>query len=93
MLSCIKQTENGVLLTVRVKAGSGNFSIFAKEDFLEIRTRNQAEDNKANQEIVKSLMKILRRDVRIIRGLKSRHKEIFVAGASPQEVEILLARK
>jgi len=78
----MKQTENGVLIALRVKPGSGKFSISSREDFLEIRTKSPAEDNKANQEIVKELSRLFGRKVRIIRGLKSRRKEIFVEGAS-----------
>ena len=89
----IKQIPNGVMLEVRVKAGSGGFSVKLEKDGITICTRSPAEGNKANQEIVKSLMKLLRRDVRIVRGLQSKHKEIFVDGASIHEVEILLGRK
>jgi len=89
----IKQVQNGVILEVTVRPGSGGFSVKLEKGGIAIRTKSAPEGGKANQEIVKGLMKILRRDVRILRGLQSRHKEIFVAGASPNEVEILLTRK
>ena len=89
----IKQVPNGVMLEAKVRPGSGGFSVKLDKDGITIRTKSPAEGNKANQEIVKGLMKLLRRDVRIVRGLQSRHKEIFVAGASTPEVEILLTRK
>ncbi len=89
----IRQVENGVILEVRVKASSGRFSVQLEKDGITIHTKSPPEGGKANQEIVKGLMKILRRDVRIVRGLKSKHKEIFVDGATPQEVMILLGRK
>jgi uncharacterized protein (TIGR00251 family) len=92
-MDAIKQVQNGVILEIKVRPGSGGFSVKLEKDGITICTKSPPEGGKANQEIVKSLMKILRRDVRIIRGLKSRHKEIFVAGASPHEVEILLSRK
>ena len=90
----IRQVQNGVILNVKVGPGSGGFSVkLEKGGGVTICTKSAPEGGKANQEIVKGLMKILRRDVRIVRGLQSRHKEIFVDGASAQEVEILLARK
>ncbi len=89
----IKQTESGVLLEVKVKPSSGKFSVKLEKDEITIHTKSPPEGNKANQEIVSSLMKILRRDVRIVRGLKSRRKEILVAGASTYEVVSLLGRK
>jgi uncharacterized protein (TIGR00251 family) len=92
-MAAIKQVQNGVIMDVKVRPGSGRFSVKLEKDGVTMRTKSAPEGGKANQEIVKGLMKILRRDVRIVRGLQSRHKEIFVAGASTQEVEILLGRK
>ena len=86
----IRQTEKGAILEARVKAGSGNFSISAKEDFFEIRTKSPAEGNKANHEIVKELSRLFGKEVRIIRGLKSKNKEILVEGAKAGDVEKLL---
>jgi len=89
----IRQVQNGVILDVKVRPGSGGFSVKLEKGEITVTTKSPPEGGKANQEIVKGLMKILRRDVRILHGLQSRHKEIFVAGASTQEVEILLGRK
>jgi len=86
----IKETGKGVVFSVRVKPGSGGFSISSKGDFLEIRTESPAENNKANLEIVKELSKLFGRKVWIVRGLKSRKKEISVEGVSAQETERLL---
>ncbi len=83
----LKETGSGIILSVRVKAGSGSFSVSQKEGFLEIRTRSPAEGNKANQEIIKELSHLFGREVRIIRGLKSRNKEILVEGAKAGDVE------
>ena len=84
------ETENGVLLSVRVKAGSGAFSISSDDDLLTIHTRRPAKDNKANMEIIKELSRLFEREVKIVRGLKNKHKEIFVAGISATEVEKVL---
>jgi uncharacterized protein (TIGR00251 family) len=89
----IIQTANGVVLDVKVRPSSGSFSVKLEKDGITISTKSPPEGNKANMEIVKGLMKILRRDVRIVRGLQSKHKEIFVAGATTQEIVTLLSRK
>ena len=86
----IKQTEKGAVLEVRVKPGSGNFSIESREGMITIRTKSPAEDNKANQEIIKRLSRLFGKDVRIVRGLKSRSKTIFVEGACVEDVERVL---
>jgi uncharacterized protein (TIGR00251 family) len=83
----IKETQEGLILSVRVKPCSGEFSISSGQDFLEIRTKSPSEDNRANQEIVKELSRLFGKDVRIIRGLKSRSKTIFVKGASAEELK------
>lgn len=86
----MKQTEKGVILEVRVKPCTGQFSISSREDFLEIRTKSPAEDNKANQEIVKELSRLFGKEVRIVRGLKSRNKTLLVEGAKAEDVERLM---
>lgn len=89
----MRQTDSGVILSVRVKAGSGSFSIVSEGGQITIRTRSPAENNRANQEIVKELSRLFGKEARILKGLKSNKKEIFVEGGSPHEVEILLGRK
>ena len=78
------------MLSVSVKAGSGQFLISKKSDSLEIRTRSPAEGNRANMEIVKELSRLFGKEVRIVRGLKSKRKEILIAGISMQDAERLL---
>ena len=90
----ITQTSNGVILDIRAKPASGGFSVKLGQDgTITISTKSPPEGNKANMEIVKGLMKMLRRNVRIVRGLQSKHKEIFVDGATSQEVATLLGRR
>lgn len=86
----IMEVPNGVILSTRVKAGSGIFSISAKEDFLEVCARSPAEGNKANMEIVKELTRLFGKDVRIVRGPKSKRKEILVKGISVRDAERIL---
>jgi uncharacterized protein (TIGR00251 family) len=94
----MRQTDSGVILSVRVNAGSGSFSIEREKSAsppsgssdsctILIRTKSPAEGNRANQEIVKELSKLFGREVRIIRGLKSSKKEILVKGISEGDVE------
>jgi len=86
----IRQIHDGVVLAAHVRAGSGRFSISPEQSFLEIRTRSPAEGNRANMEIVKELSRLFGREVRIIRGMKSKRKEILIAGISMQDAERLL---
>jgi uncharacterized protein (TIGR00251 family) len=87
----INKAENGVILSVRVKAGSGTFSIVSEGDIITIRTKSPAEDNKANMEIVKELSRLFGREVRILRGLKSRNKEILIKGVSEGDLDNVIS--
>ncbi len=91
-MEMIRKAGNGIVLTAKVRASSVTFTITSKGGFLEIRTRSPAEGNRANIEIVKELSRLFGREVRIVRGLKSRHKEILIQGASPEEIEKLIAK-
>jgi len=86
----IKQAENGAIIEARVRPSSGKFSIKADKGEITIHTKSPPEGNKANMEIVKELSRLFGMDVRMLQGLKSRRKQILVAGASPHEVEALL---
>jgi uncharacterized protein (TIGR00251 family) len=61
----------------RIKPNSPEFSVEFGEKVV-IFVKSQPENNKANIEIIKGLSKILGVEVRIIRGLKSKNKVIFV---------------
>jgi len=70
-------------ITVRVVPNSKRFKVSAVDkeqnnvEFV-IHTKSKAEEDKANLEIIKKLKKILKRNVSIINGLKSRKKIIYI---------------
>lgn len=68
-----------MLVDIVVVPKSGCFSVSVKEGKVKIRLRSAPEDNKANLELVKELKKALGAEVRIVSGIKSRHKTIEIA--------------
>lgn len=65
-----------MIAEVTVVPRSGRFSVSAKQGKVKIFLKSGAEQNKANMELIKELSKALKAEVRIISGLKSRHKKI-----------------
>lgn len=78
-----------MIAEVSVVPKSRKFSISVKEDRVKIFLKSPAEHNKANLELVKELSKLLKADVRIISGFKSRCKRLEIA-ADRAEWEALL---
>ncbi len=71
----------------KIRPNSSGFSIEIGEKIV-VHTKSQPENNKANTEIVKSLSKLLNTEVRILKGLKSKNKAIWV-GCSEAEFKAL----
>jgi len=63
---------------IAVVPKSGRFSVSVKDGKIKIHLRSAPEDNKANLELIKELGKALHSEVRIVSGLKSRHKTIEI---------------
>jgi len=68
-----------MIAEVSVIPNSKRFSISVKGDKVKISLRSPAEKNKANLELVRELSKLLKADVRILSGLKSRRKRLEIA--------------
>ncbi len=76
-----------MFLKVRVTPNAKRFKIRFENGLLKARVRAPAEGGKANEELVRELSKIFGKKVFIVKGLKSRVKEVFVEGLSEKKVE------
>jgi len=66
-------------LKIKVKPNSGRQEIVKiSEDEYKVFLKSVPEDNQANQELVKLLHKYFKRQVHIVRGIKSREKIVEV---------------
>lgn len=74
------------LLRVKVVANAKSFSASFEEGVLKVRVSSAAREGKANEELARKLSKLLGTKVAIVRGLKSREKEIIVEKLSEKEV-------
>lgn len=89
-MEAIRPVNKGVLLEVRVKANSGSNGIFERDGVLFLEIISRPENNEANIEIMTYLGKLFGRRARIIRGLKSRNKVIFIENMTREEIESTL---
>jgi uncharacterized protein len=83
----IKETKDGVLLTVFVKPNSATFSIQVEGEEITIYSTEEPTKGKVNREIIKQLSKRFDADVEMVSGQTSRHKILLVKGASKTQIE------
>ena len=86
----IRQTENGVLLEVRVKPSSKRFALSEKDGQLILEVTSPPKEGKANLEIVRALKKMFGKDVEIVKGFKSKSKIILIKGMKTGEFRSLI---
>lgn len=73
-------------MRVKVVPNAKGFQASFENGILKVRVCARATEGKANEELVRRLSKLLGAKVAIVRGLKSREKEIVIEKLSEQEV-------
>lgn len=73
----VLETNDGVVLEVKVKPKSGSFRMQINEE-LTVFCKQAPTGGKVNRELVKELSKILRRKVEIVSGFRSRTKKLVI---------------
>ncbi len=86
----IKETKEGIVLSIFVKPNSPKFKIELDGDEVVVYATEEPEKGKVNKEIVKEAGKLLGFRVEIISGLTSKQKMLLLRGASKAEVEAKL---
>ena len=92
MDSAIYQSGEDVIIKAKVKTNSPRFLIHLKEDRVMIEVSGPPEKGKANQEIIRNLRKLFRRNVEIARGSLSRQKTIIIRNIRVSEVREAITR-
>ena len=68
-----------MIIKVKVKPNSKSQKIEKiKENEYEVKLKSKPEDNKANLELIKLMKKHLNKEIKIIKGLKSKNKVLKV---------------
>ena len=84
------ETRDGLILEIIVKPRSKAFRIVVEEDDIAIFCREEPIKGKVNNEIMRELSRLFRRDVRIISGFSSRQKKLLIRGTKKSEFEQIL---
>lgn len=88
---CMNEQDDGILLNIEVKPGAKTSGIEGVDEWrgrLEVRLRERAEKGKANKELIKllsSLLSLPSSNFIIVKGEKSRRKNIKILGLSAEE--------
>lgn len=90
------QTENGIILAVKVIPQAGKEQIVGEENGeLKIKVTAPPEKGEANRAVVRLLAKQLQlpqRDIVLLSGEHSRHKRFCITGKSLEELRISLEK-
>lgn len=82
----LKKFKDGVVFSARVKPNSPSFSLEVNDKIV-IHCKSPARENKANLEIVKELKRMLKKDVEILSGFKSKEKRIAIHNITEEELK------
>lgn len=89
----VQETPEGLILSVKVKPGAGRFRLSSSGDDLVLELSSPAREGKANQEILRELPKLMRCEVRILRGSQSKRKLLLLKGITEQDIEAVLSTR
>ena len=87
----VQETPEGIIVSVKVRPNSGRFKLTRKGEELILELTSSPIEGKANQEIVSELPRLLRCEVRILRGSQSKRKLLLLKGITEQDIEAVLA--
>ncbi len=87
----IKETKDGVLLSIFVKPNSPQFKIELDGDEVIVYATEEPEKGKVNKEIIKQLSKLLHTQVELASGFTSKQKQLVIKGISKQQLEKIVA--
>jgi uncharacterized protein len=88
----IKETKDGVLLSIFVKPNSPQFKVALDGDEIVVYATEEPEKGKVNKEIIKELTKLFHSKVELSSGAASRQKQLMIKEISKQQVEIFLQK-
>lgn len=86
----IKETKDGILLSIFVKPNSAKFKIELDGAEIVVYATEEPEKGKVNKEIIKELSKLLHAQVELASGFTSKQKQLLIKGVDKQQLENIL---
>jgi hypothetical protein len=83
----IKETKDGVLISIFVKPNSPKFKIELDGEKIVVYATEVPEKGKVNKEIIKELTRFFGAKVELASGATSKEKQFFLLGMAKQQVE------
>lgn len=87
----IKETKDGVILTVFVKTNSSKFRIQMEDNQITLHCTQEPVKGKVNKEIIKELTKLFHAKAELASGFTSKEKQIAIAGIRKTQAEQILS--
>lgn len=87
----VKETKDGVVLSIFVKPNSPNFKIEVNSTEIVIYATQEPEKGKVNKEIIKELTRLFHSQVELVFGFTSREKKLLIKGTDKEKIHRILA--
>jgi uncharacterized protein (TIGR00251 family) len=88
----LRETGEGVILSIFVKPNSPKFKIELDGGEVVVYATEEPERGKVNKEIIKELTKLFHAQVELVSGATSKEKKLFVKGIGIQEIKRVLTK-
>jgi uncharacterized protein (TIGR00251 family) len=88
----IRQTKDGVIITVLVKPNAAKFKIEVEGNEIVVYSTEEPVKGKVNKEIIKEFTKSLHAKVELASGFTSKEKQFFVKSLGKQQTEQFLRK-
>ncbi|MDR0797992.1 MAG: DUF167 family protein [Nitrososphaerota archaeon] len=88
----IKETDNGVLITIFVKPNSSKFDIKLDGENIIVYATEEPKKGKVNREILRELTKLFHTNVELVLGATSQQKQLTI-GVKKDTIEQVLKNK
>jgi uncharacterized protein (TIGR00251 family) len=85
-----QETPEGLIVPVNVRPGAPNFRLHKEGHRLLLEVTSPPREGQANQEIVRELPRLLRCEVRILGGMRSRRKLLLLRGMAGKDLKAFL---
>lgn len=83
----LRETGEGVILSIFVKPNSPKFRIELDGGEIVVHATEEPERGKVNKEIIKELTKLFHAQVEFVSGMTSKQKILLLRGATKAQVE------
>lgn len=88
----IKETKDGVIISIFVKPNSPKFKIELDGGGIVVYATEVPEKGKVNREIIKEITRFFGVKVELVSGATSKEKQLFLIGLTRQQAEKCLSK-